>query len=89
MGYLCRCELGHSLGALRHSVLGQLSGENEPHSCLNLARGHCGLLVVASQLCGLCGDLLEDVRDEGVQDGDGTAGNSSVRVHLQQSITTL
>ena len=81
---LCRGELGDSLGALRHSVLGQLSGKDEPHSCLDLARGHSGLLVVAGQLSGLSGDLLEDVRDEGVQDGDGTAGNSSVRVHLQQ-----
>ena len=70
-------------------MLGQLSREDEPHSCLDLAGSHCGLLVVASQLCGLGGNLLEDVRDEGVQDGDGTAGNSSVRVHLQQSITTL
>ena len=82
------CELGDSLGALRHSVLGQLSRKNEPHSSLDLTRGHSGLLVVPSELCGLCGDLLEDVRDERVQDGDGTAGNSSVRVDLQQSITT-
>jgi len=70
-------------------MLGQLSGEDKPHSSLDLARGHCGLLVVASQLSGLGGDLLKDVCDEGVQDGDGTTGNSSVRVHLQQMITIL
>ena len=70
---LSRGELGDSLGALRHSVLGQLSWEDEPDSSLNLARCHGGLLVVAGQLCGLRGDLLEDVRDERVEDGDGTA----------------
>ena len=80
---LGRCELSHSLGALRHSVLGQLSGEDEPDSGLDLARGHSGLLVVAGQLSSLCGNLLENVGDEGVQNGDSTRRDSSVRVHLQ------
>ncbi len=78
-------ELGHSLGALRHGVLGQLAGQDEAHSGLDLARGHCGLLVVAGQLGGLSGNLLKDVRDEGVQDGDGPGGDTSVRVDLQDN----
>jgi hypothetical protein len=64
-------------------MLGQLSRKDEPDSSLDLARGHGGLLVVTGQLCGLRGDLLEDVRDEGVEDGDSTAGDTSVRVDLQ------
>jgi len=83
-GLLClgRGELGDSLGALRHGVLGQLSWEDEADSSLDLAGGHCGLLVVASQLGGLSGNLLEDVVDEGVQDGHGLGADSGVWVHL-------
>ncbi len=66
-------------------MLGQLAGQDEAHSGLDLARGHCGLLVVAGQLGGLSGNLLKDVRDEGVQDGDGPGGDTSVGVHLQDS----
>ncbi len=76
-------ELGYSLGALRHSVLGQLAGQDEAHSGLNLARGHCGLLVVARQLGSLNGNLLKDVSDEGVEDGDSPGGDTSVGVDLR------
>jgi hypothetical protein len=64
-------------------MLGQLAGQDEAHSGLDLARGHCGLLVVAGQLGGLSGNFLEDVCDEGVQDGNGSGGDTSVRVDLQ------
>ena len=42
-------------------MLGQLSGEDEAHSSLDLARSHGGLLVVAGQVLGLSGDLVEDI----------------------------
>jgi len=80
---LCRGELGDGLGALRHSVLGQFSWEDEADSSLNLARSHCRLFVVASQLGGLSGNLLENIVDEGVQDGHGLGADSGVWVHLQ------
>ena len=35
--------LGDGLGALRHGVLGQLTGEDEAHGGLNLAGGQGGL----------------------------------------------
>ncbi len=79
---LCGGELGHSLGALRHGVLGQLAGQDEAHSSLNLARGHSRLLVVARQLGGLSGNLLKDVSDEGVEDGNSPGGNTGVGVDL-------
>jgi hypothetical protein len=63
---LSRGELGDGLGALRHGVLSQLSWEDKADSSLDLAGGHCRLLVVASQLSGLCGKLLENIVDEGV-----------------------
>ena len=76
-------ELGDGLGALRHGVLGQLPRQDQAHSCLDLARGHSGLLVVAGQLGGLGGDLLKDVVDEGIQDGHGLGADARVGVHLQ------
>jgi hypothetical protein len=65
-------------------VLGQLPWEDEADSSLDLAGGHRGLLVVASQLGCLCGDLLENIVDEGVQDGHGLGADSGVWVHLPQ-----
>jgi len=76
-------ELGDGLGALRHGVLGQLPGQDQAHRRLDLARGHGGLLVVPGQLGGLRGDLLEDVVDEGVEDGHGLGADARVGVHLR------
>jgi hypothetical protein len=58
---LSRCELGDGLSALRNGVLRKLSWEDEAHCCLDLARGDGGLLVVASQVLGLGGNLVKDV----------------------------
>uniref|UniRef100_A0A453DZN0 Uncharacterized protein n=1 Tax=Aegilops tauschii subsp. strangulata TaxID=200361 RepID=A0A453DZN0_AEGTS len=75
-------ELGDGLGALRDGVLGELAGEDEADGGLDLAGRDGGLLVVARQLGGLAGQLLEDVVDEGVHDGHGLGGDADVRVHL-------
>ena len=64
-------------------MLGQLPREDEPDCSLDLAGGHCGLLVVACQLGCLCGNLLKDVIDEGVQDGHCLGADTCVRVHLK------
>ena len=65
-----RRELGHRLGALRHGVLGELARQHEADRRLHLARGQGRLLVVARQLARLRAHAVEDVVDEGVQDGD-------------------
>ena len=67
-------------------MLGQLPRQDEAHRRLDLTRGHGGLLVVAGQLGGLGGDLLEDVVDERVQDGHGLGADARVRVHLQGGV---
>ena len=70
-GRLTGCELSDSLGALRHSMLGKLSRQDEPDSSLDLTGCDCWLLVIASQLGGFGGDFVEDIVDEGVQDRHG------------------
>ena len=45
--------LGHSLGPLGHSVLGQLTGQQEPDSRLDLPGGDGAPLVVVGKPAGL------------------------------------
>ena len=81
--------LGDSLGALRDGVLGELTGEEEPDSGLDLAGGDGGPLVVVSQLGGLGGDPLKQVIDERVHDAHGLGGDTGVRVHLLQDLVDV
>uniref|UniRef100_A0A453FUJ9 Uncharacterized protein n=1 Tax=Aegilops tauschii subsp. strangulata TaxID=200361 RepID=A0A453FUJ9_AEGTS len=85
-GYLRGGELGDGLGPLRDGVLGELAGEDEADGGLDLPGRDGGLLVVARQLGGLAGELLEDVVDEGVHDGHGLGGDADVGVHLLQHL---
>jgi hypothetical protein len=70
-------------------VLGELSGEGKAHGSLDLARGECALLVVADELAGLVGDLVEDVRDERVHDGHALGRNACVGVHLLENLVDV
>ena len=80
----CSCRLlgagvlGDSLGSLRYGVLGQLTGEEEPDSGLDLQRGDGGPLVVVGKLGGLGSDPCEQVVDKGVDDAHGLGGDTSV-----------
>ena len=51
-----------------------------------LAGGEGGLLGVARELAGLRGEALEDVVDEGVEDGDAALGDARVGVHLLEHL---
>jgi len=81
--------LGDSLGALRHGVLGQLTRQEEPDSCLDLPGGDGGPLVVVGQAGGLSSDPLEDVVDKGVHDAHGLGGDAGVGVHLLQDLVDV
>ena len=59
-------------------MLGQLAGQDEPNGCLDFTTGDGGFLVVACQGGGLGANLLENVVDEGVHDGHGFGGDTSV-----------
>ena len=80
---------GDSLGALRHSVLGQLTREQETDSSLDFPRGDGGPLVVVGQTASLGSDTLKDVIDEGVHDGHGLGGHTGVRVDLLQNLVDV
>ena len=67
-------------------MLGELSGQEEPHSGLDLPGGDGGALVVVGQAGGLGRDPLKDVVDEGVHDGHGLGGNAGIRVNLLQHL---
>ena len=53
--------LGDGLGALRDGVLGQLTGEQEPDSSLDLPGGDGGPLVVVGQAAGFSSNPLEEI----------------------------
>ena len=52
-------------------MLGQLTGQQEASSGLNLAAGQGALLVVSCQADGLLGKTVESVVDERVHDAHG------------------
>ena len=51
--------LGDSLGALRHGVLGELTGQEQTHSGLDLARRDRRALVVVRQAVDIFNVLIE------------------------------
>ena len=70
-------------------MLGQLTGEQEPDSGLDLPGGDGGPLVVVGKAGGLGSDPLEDVVDKGVHDAHGLGGDAGVGVHLLQDLVDV
>ena len=70
-------------------MLGQFTGKEKPDGSLDLPRGDGGPLVVESKAGSLTSNTLEDVVHEGVHDGHGFAGDSSVRVDLLQHLVDV
>ena len=77
---------GHSLGALRDSMLGQLTRQEETDSSLDLMTADGRLLVVLSKASRLSSNLLRDVGHERVHDVHGLAGDASLWVHMLQDL---
>ena len=65
-------------------MLSELTGEEEADGGLDLSGGESVLLVVADELGGLKGDLLEDVIDERVHNVHRSLGDAHLGVHLLQ-----
>ena len=70
-------------------MLGELTGEEEPDSSLDLPGGDGGPLVVVGQAASFGSDPLKQVIDEGVHDAHGLGGDSSVRVDLLQHLVDV
>ena len=81
--------LGDSLGSLRDGVFGQLTGQEEPDSSLDLPGGDGGPLVVVGKTAGLGGDALKEIIDKRVHDAHGLGRNTSVRMHLLEDLVDV
>ena len=81
--------LGHGLGAFRHGVLGELSGQQQAHGRLDFAARDGRALVVVGQTRRLGGDALKDVVDEAVHDAHRLGRDASVGVHLLQHLVDV
>jgi hypothetical protein len=77
---LGRSIFGHGFGAFRDGVFGELTWESEADCGLNFSGAQGGSLVVADEFAGLNRDALEGIVDEGVHDGHGSLGDTSVGV---------
>ena len=81
--------LGDSLGSLRDSVFGQLSGQKKPHSGLDLPGGDGGPLVVVGESAGLGSNTFKEIIDKGVHNAHGFGRNTSVRMHLLEDLVDV
>ena len=70
-------------------MLGQLTGQKQPHGSLDLSGGDGLSLVVVSQSRGLSGNPLKDVVHERVHDGHGLGADTSVRVDLLEDLVDV
>ncbi len=70
-------------------MLGELTGQEEADSSLDLPRRNGGFLVDVGEFGGLVGDALEDVVDERVHDAHGFGGDTSVGVDLLQHLVDV
>ncbi len=81
--------LGHCLGAFRHGVLGQLTGQKQTDGRLDFAASDGRTLVVVGKTGRLSSDALENVVDEAVHDGHGFGGDASVGARGWTCFNTL
>ena len=81
--------LGDSLGALRDSMFGELTWQEEPDSSLDFPGGDGGPFVVVSKLACFSSDALKEVIDKGVHDAHGLGGDTGVGVDLLQHLVDV
>jgi hypothetical protein len=81
--------LGDGLGTFRDGVLGEFTREDKTNSGLDFTRRDGGTLVVGSQLGGFRSNTFKDIIDEGVQDGHGLVGDTSIGVNLLQDLVDI
>ncbi len=80
---------GDGLGALRHGVFGEFSGQQQPDCSLHLSARDGRPLVIVSEPWGLCSDALEHIINKRVHDAHRPAGDTSVGMNLWRNTHTL
>ena len=80
---------GDGLGAFRHCVLGQLTGQKQTDCSLDFPAADGRALVVVCQTAGFSCDSFEDVVDERVHDRHGLGADTGVGVHLLQHFVNV
>ena len=73
---------GDGFGALRDSMLGELTWESEADSGLDFSGAQCGSFVDSGKFSGFSGKTVEGIVDEGVHDTHAFLGDSGIRVNL-------
>ncbi|XP_037726456.1 uncharacterized protein LOC119562250 isoform X1 [Drosophila subpulchrella] len=86
---LCPRISSDSLGSLTDGVLGQLSGQEQANSRLDLPTGYGRALVVVSQTRRLGSNALEDIIHKAVHDAHRLRRNAGVRVDLLQDLVNV
>ena len=81
--------LSDGFGTLTDGVLGELTGQQESDSGLDLPAGDGGSLVVLGEARSFTGDALENVVDKAVHDAHGLAGDTGVGVDLLQNLVDV
>jgi len=75
-------ELGDRFGALRDGMLGEFTRKDKADRGLDFAGGDGGFLGVGCEFGSLASDPFKDIVHEGVENGHGLVGDTSVRVYL-------
>ena len=78
-----------SFGSLAHSMLGELSWQDETDCCLNFTRADRAPVVVLRETRCFSSDLPEDVVDEGVHDRHCLAGDTNIGVYLLEHLVDV
>ena len=75
-------EIGDGLGALVDGMLGELSWEDQAHSCLKLGSWQGLLLVFGRELTSFFGEPFEHLVHELIEEVDGVLWDPVLRRHL-------
>ena len=70
-------------------MFGKFTRKKKADSSLDLSGRKGGLLVVSGELGGFKGDSVKDIIDEGVEDGDTSLGDTSLRVDLLEDLVDV
>ena len=81
--------LGDGLGALGHGMLGELTREAEPDSCLNLAGGNSAPLVGTRKNPSLSSETIKDILGHVLENGHSLGGNTSIGVDLLENLVNV